>query len=89
MTAAATTSTQTPLGRLTALPNWAWSIVALAVIALLQFLLAGETFTGYLGDPDDAARLVQVREFIAGSPWLIRRPADWAAKPDCCRTGRG
>ena len=68
MTAAATTSTQTPLGRLTALPNWAWSIVALAVIALLQFLLAGATFTGYLGDPDDAARQVQVRDFIAGPP---------------------
>lgn len=70
MTAATAASTQTTLGRFSALPNWTWSVAALAVIAVQLILITGDGMSGYLGDTDDAARLVQVREFINGAPWF-------------------
>ena len=59
-----------PEWRGTSVPAWAWCSVALAIIALRAVLTTGQGMAGALGDMDDATRLVQVRDFIAGSPWF-------------------
>ena len=71
MTAAASTTAASSLaGRIAVMPRWLWSVAALLVIAIHQLALRGPRLTAYLGDSDDAARLVQVREFMAGAPWF-------------------
>ena len=71
MTAAATTTdARTFAGRIAVMPRWLWSVAALLVIAVHQLALRGPRLTTFMGDSDDAARLVQVREFMAGAPWF-------------------
>lgn len=71
MISAAQTDTSRPLaGRIAVIPGWAWSMAALLVIAVHQLALKGSRLSTYMGDSDDAARLVQVREFMAGAPWF-------------------
>ena len=45
-------------------------LIALVLIAIRAWLTTGQGLANDLGDMDDAARLVQVREFLAGSPWF-------------------
>ena len=47
---------------------WAW-LAALALVSVRAWMTTGQGLANDLGDMDDAARLVQVREFLAGSPW--------------------
>jgi len=49
-------------------PVLAWSLLALACIAF-QFLAKAD-LGGFLGDTDDATRLVEVRELMAGASWF-------------------
>jgi hypothetical protein len=57
-----------------ALERWAATPLALALLATLFLvvgtLVAAPPLTDWLGDTDDATRLVSVRELIAGAPWL-------------------
>ena len=46
-----------------------WSLLATALLVLLAFG-QGVPLSDWLGDPDDAVRLVTVRELIAGAPWF-------------------
>ncbi|MCB1485718.1 MAG: hypothetical protein KDJ17_12580 [Hyphomicrobiaceae bacterium] len=59
-----------PLARLAGQPLWVWWLLAFTFIALRQWLTAGLAMGDYLGDMDDAARLVQVRDLLAGKPWF-------------------
>ena len=68
--AASSTDARTFAGRIAAMPRWVLSAAALVVIAIHQWALRGPRLSTYLGDSDDAARLVQVREFMAGAPWF-------------------
>lgn len=56
--------------RSSTLPLWVWWVMALGVIALRALMLTGPGLSNFLGDMDDAARLVAVREFMAGAPWF-------------------
>jgi hypothetical protein len=56
--------------RLAELPKWAWWLLALAVIAIKSWFVSGNGLFGNLGDPDDATRLIQVREFLASGHWF-------------------
>ncbi len=46
------------------------SLLATAFLVLLAFGGQGVPLSDWLGDPDDAVRLVTVRELIAGAPWF-------------------
>ncbi len=52
------------------MPLWGWWLLALAAIALNSWLKTGAGLGGYLGDSDDATRLIQVREFLGAAPWF-------------------
>src|ERR1700686_2925582 len=56
--------------RLAELPKWAWWLLALAVIAIKSWFVSGTGLFGNLGDPDDATRLIQVREFLTSGHWF-------------------
>jgi hypothetical protein len=47
-----------------------WSLAAAAFLCLFAFAGRSVPLTDWLGDPDDAVRLVSVRELIAGAPWF-------------------
>jgi hypothetical protein len=58
-----------------ALPRWAATPLAWALLATLFLVAAtlagpGPSLSDWLGDTDDATRLVTVRELLAGAPWL-------------------
>ena len=63
-----------PAGRPVRLPGW---LTPTRVALLVWLLLAGAMLVAYagdiatltVGDPDDALRLVQVRDLLAGQPW--------------------
>ncbi len=57
-------------GETARLPAWAWWAITLAIIAVRAGFTTGRGLSDYLGDMDDAARLLQVKEFIAGSAWF-------------------
>lgn len=66
---------QQMLPRLPALGRWAAAPSALAFLATAFLLIAtlagpGPSLTNWLGDPDDALRLVTVRELLGGAPWF-------------------
>ncbi len=52
------------------LPLWGWWALALGVMALRAWFTTGQGLSAFLGDMDDATRLVEVREFMAGAPWF-------------------
>lgn len=47
-----------------------WVMATLAVITLRAATTMTSSFVDNFGDTDDAARLIQVREFMAGAPWF-------------------
>lgn len=51
-------------------PLWVWWLAAFSIIALRQWLTGGTQLASYLGDMDDATRLVEVRDLIAGQSWF-------------------
>jgi len=57
------------LGRQVASP-WAWCVLATLFLIVWTLAGPGPSPADWLGDPDDALRLVTVREFIAGAPWF-------------------
>jgi hypothetical protein len=48
----------------------AWSALAFAVLAVSGVARNGRMLAERLGDTDDATRLVELREFLAGAPWF-------------------
>lgn len=58
------------VARFAGAPLWPWFALALAVIALKAWFTTGQGMHDFLGDMDDATRLVQVRAFMAGAPWF-------------------
>ena len=51
-------------------PLVAWCVLGVALFALIVFGFDSSRLTTSLGDTDDATRMVEVRELIAGAPWL-------------------
>ncbi|MGQ0457326.1 MAG: hypothetical protein ACT4OU_09715 [Hyphomicrobium sp.] len=47
-----------------------WALAALALIVARALATGGAELANNLGDADDAARLLQVRELLAGAPWF-------------------
>jgi hypothetical protein len=64
------TETRGLISRLADLPKWTWWLLALAVIATKSWFVSGTGLFGNLGDPDDATRLIQVREFLSSGHWF-------------------
>src|ERR1700704_5482796 len=63
------------LPRWPALGQWAATPLALALIATAFLVIAtlagpGPSLSDWLGDTDDAVRLVTVRELLGGAPWF-------------------
>ena len=61
--------------RLPALGRWAATPLAWALLATVFLVVAtlagpGPSLSDWLGDTDDAVRLVTVRELLAGAPWF-------------------
>src|SRR5262245_27824807 len=57
------------LSRVAAAPP-AWALLASAFLLIGTLAWAGPSFWDSLGDTDDAARLVSVRELLAGARWF-------------------
>lgn len=51
-------------------PNWVWWLAALAIVGVRSWHLDGVGIYGFFGDPDDATRLIQVRELMASGHWF-------------------
>src|SRR5581483_6249792 len=49
---------------------WAWALLATAFLVAVTLAGPGPSLGDWLGDTDDAVRLLGVRELIAGAPWL-------------------
>lgn len=61
------------LAALDHLPLWSWWAAAFALIVIKAWVAGATSDTtgfDFFGDADDAARLTQVREFMAGAPWF-------------------
>lgn len=56
--------------RLSELPTIVWCLAGVALIAGLDLAIDPTRLVRQIGDTDDATRLVQVRELMAGAPWL-------------------
>ena len=68
-------SQQVLLPRLPVLGRWAatplaWALLATAFLVVATLAGPGPSLSDWLGDPDDAVRLVTVRELLAGAPWF-------------------
>jgi hypothetical protein len=48
----------------------AWALLATAVLLVATLAGPGPSLLAWLGDTDDALRLVSVRELLAGAPWF-------------------
>ena len=48
----------------------AWSLLATAFLVIATLAGPGPSLSDWLGDTDDAVRLVTVRELIGGAPWF-------------------
>ncbi|WP_414464460.1 hypothetical protein [Hyphomicrobium sp. DY-1] len=51
-------------------PNWGWWLIALAFVGARSWHVTGVGIYGFFGDPDDATRLVQVRELMVSWHWF-------------------
>ncbi len=51
-------------------PNWVWWLIALVYVGFRSWCLGGVGVYGFVGDPDDATRLIQVRELMASGHWF-------------------
>lgn len=60
------------LKRLARLPLILWCLVAVIAVALMDLRADPHHLVTSLGDADDAARVVQVRELISGASWFDR-----------------
>lgn len=49
---------------------WPWCVLAALVYAGLETQFSIDALRQSFGDPDDATRLITVREFMAGAPWF-------------------
>ncbi|WP_204269872.1 hypothetical protein, partial [Klebsiella michiganensis] len=58
------------LGWLTQAPVAVWLALAVLVTAARELYWRWSTLPDLLGDTDDAVRLVQVREWLAGKSWF-------------------
>ncbi|MFA5957582.1 hypothetical protein [Hyphomicrobium sp.] len=56
--------------RLLDVPNWVWWLLVLVYIGVRSWGVAGVGVYGTYGDPDDATRLIQVRELMASWNWF-------------------
>lgn len=56
--------------RFSVAPLWWWVAASVAVIAVRAIATLSTSFADNIIDTDDATRLVQVREFMAGAPWF-------------------
>ena len=68
-------SQQVLLPRLPVLGRWAatplaWALLATAFLVVATLAGPGPSLSDWLGDPDDAVRLISVRELLAGAPWF-------------------
>src|SRR4029453_8251528 len=68
-------SQQVLLSRLPMLGRWAatplaWALLATAFLLVATLSGPGPSLSDWLGDPDDAVRLISVRELLAGAPWF-------------------
>jgi hypothetical protein len=57
------------VGRLAAAP-WLWALLATLFLVVISFAGQGPSLSDWLGDTDDAVRLVTVRDLINGAPWF-------------------
>lgn len=60
------------LKRLARLPLILWCLIAVVAVALMDLRADPHHLFTSLGDADDAARVVQVRELLAGASWFDR-----------------
>lgn len=68
-----TAAPRSPALSLATVPLWVWWLIAVAAITAMLSALAVTTdpnFQAYVGDTDDATRLLEVREFLGGTPWF-------------------
>lgn len=56
--------------KLDRVPLAAWCVLGVALLGCLDLWLDSARIVKALGDTDDATRLVQVREWLAGAPWF-------------------
>ena len=56
--------------RLTLVPLWVWAMLAAAIMAAQGIAFDYATLSVEYRDPDDAMRMVQVREFLASGHWF-------------------
>lgn len=56
--------------RMRAATLFIWCVIAVALLAAVFFYLQPTRLTASLGDTDDATRLVEVRELLAGRSWF-------------------
>lgn len=56
--------------RLRDVPDWVWWLIALTYVAVRSWNVGGVGIYGFYGDPDDATRLIQVRELMASWHWF-------------------
>lgn len=57
------------IGRLSVAP-WVWALLATLFLVVVTLAGRGPSLSDWLGDTDDAVRLVTVRELINGAPWF-------------------
>ncbi|MFT3732836.1 MAG: hypothetical protein QM780_15680 [Hyphomicrobium sp.] len=58
------------IARIRDIPNWAWWLLALSYVGVRSWYVGGVGVYGFFGDPDDATRLIQVRELMASWHWF-------------------
>src|SRR6476660_8956504 len=57
------------IGRLSVAP-WVWALLATLFLVVVTLAGRGPSLSDWLGDTDDAVRLVTGRELINGAPWF-------------------
>ncbi|MET0407678.1 MAG: hypothetical protein ABW006_04855 [Hyphomicrobium sp.] len=68
--AARTSSENSVVARFNDVPTWVWWLLALGYVGVRSWNISGAGAYGFFGDPDDATRLIQVRELMASWNWF-------------------